>query len=60
MKIFRNTGGILVHVVDRLPERQCDVEELARMFPDCVLKRRSNGKAIFIQDVKVKNIHWYE
>lgn len=60
MKIFRNLGGILVHEVDRLPERQCDVDELAKMFPGCILKRKSNGKAIHIQDVKVKNIHWYE
>ena len=47
------------HVIDRLPSTQDELDYVAKMFPGGTLKRKTNSKAIYLRETKIKNIHWY-
>lgn len=60
MIIRRNYLGKIWHVVDRRPETPGDLDFLCEMFPGAVVRRKTNGLAQFLSNVKFANLHWYE
>ena len=55
-----NNQGFFIHKIDRLPEKESDFIYLQEMFPNAIVIRISNNKAIWLNEAKFKNIHWYK
>lgn len=60
MTIYNNYLGKIRHICDRPPTNQDEIAYLDKLFPNCVLKRKSNNASIPLGMVKIKNIHWYK
>ena len=61
MKLYENSPAKpVLHIVDRLPESQADLNYLCKMFPSAFVARKSNKKWTLLSECKVKNLHWYE
>jgi len=60
MELRHNLGNRFWHKLDRLPETEGDLKHLVKLFPQAVVTRKSNDKAILLSEAKLKNLHWYK
>lgn len=61
MKIFDNANpSRVLHIVDRPPKTQQEIDQLAKWIKGGVVRRKSNRKSICLFEMKVKNFYWYE
>lgn len=60
MKIFQNGSCNILHIVDRKPETQEEINLLSKWFPQGIVFRKSNNKVILLSEMKLNNFHWYK
>jgi hypothetical protein len=59
MTLYTQFGKIL-HVLDRLPTSEKELEYIKKLFPQAIVHRKTNNWAKFLEGIKFKNLHWYK